>query len=195
VIQGFRFDFGRGGIVDGMIGVSEGIAAAFRRLLPGQRKTQRQNLALLIATMLGVRSANLMDLAAGLPRDVARIDMRFQWIWRVLMNPLIDPDAIMAPFAREVMERQAHAGQPIVLIMDQSKLSDRHHVLMLALRQGERALPVLWRVEATEGAIGFDVQKTLLVSRTRSSPLFATWSVANFWFKRDTSNFMIPVWF
>ena len=145
-----------------MIGVSEGIAAAFRRLLPGQRKTQRQNLALLIATMLGVRSANLMDLAAGLPRDVARIDMRFQWLWRVLMNPLIEPDAIMAPFAREVMERQAHSGQPIVLIMDQSKVSDRHHVLMLALRQGERALPVLWRVEATEGAIGFDVQKTLL---------------------------------
>jgi hypothetical protein len=46
--------------------------------------------------------------------------------------------------------------------LDQSKLSDRHQVLMLAVRYGERALPVLWRVEATEGAIGFAVQKALL---------------------------------
>jgi len=101
-----------------------------------------------------------MDLAAGLPRDADRIDMRYQWISRVLMNPLIDPDAVMAPFAREVLCRLAGEDQPLVLILDQSKLSDRHQVLMLAVRYGERALPVLWRVEA--GAIGFAVQKALL---------------------------------
>jgi hypothetical protein len=33
---------------------------------------------------------------------------------------------------------------------------------MLALRWGERALPVLWRVEETEGSIGFKTQKELL---------------------------------
>jgi hypothetical protein len=33
---------------------------------------------------------------------------------------------------------------------------------MLALRWGERALPVLWRVEETEGSIGFETQKDLL---------------------------------
>jgi hypothetical protein len=98
--------------------------------------------------MLDVRSANLMDLAAGLPRDADRIDMRYQWISRVLMNPLIDPDTVMSPFAREVLSRLASEDQPLVLIMDQSKLSDRHQVLMLAVRYGERALPVLWRVEA-----------------------------------------------
>jgi hypothetical protein len=43
------------------------------------------------------------------------------------------------------------------LIMDQSKLSDRHQVLMLAVRHGERALPLAWRVEATEGAIGLSI--------------------------------------
>lgn len=46
--------------------------------------------------------------------------------------------------------------------MDQSQFSDRHQVLMLALRFGERAVPLAWRVEATEGAIGFDPQKALL---------------------------------
>ena len=33
---------------------------------------------------------------------------------------------------------------------------------MLALRYGERALPLAWRVEATDGALGFDTQKALL---------------------------------
>jgi len=150
-------------IVSGIKAVAEGLVAEFKRLLPWQRKTQRDNLALLTATMLDVRSANLMDLAAALPREADRADMRYQWIARVLGNGLIDPDAVMEPFAREVLGRAASAdGQSIVLIMDQSKLSNRHQVLMLALRRGERALPLAWRVEATEGAIGFDVQRELL---------------------------------
>ena len=68
----------------------------------------------------------------------------------------------MAPFARQVLERQAGGGEPLALILDQSKISDRHQVLMLAVRFGERALPLAWRVEATEGAIGFETQKALL---------------------------------
>ena len=106
--------------MDSIRGLAEGVAGEFQRLLPRQRKTQRTNLSLLVATMLDVRSANLMDLAAGLPRDADRIDMRYQWISRVLMNPLIDPDAVMAPFAREVLCRLAGEDQPLVLILDQS---------------------------------------------------------------------------
>src|SRR4051794_12268112 len=105
----------------------------------------------LVATMLDVRSANLMDLAAGLPREADRTDMRYQWITRLLGNPLVVSDKIMEPFAREVLERAAVGGQPLVLILDQSKVSDRHQVLMLALRCGERALPLAWRVEETDG--------------------------------------------
>ena len=106
----------------------------FKRVLPRQRKTQRENLALLTATMLDVRSANLMDLAAALPREADRTDMRYQWFSRVLGNELIDPDAVMEPFARAVLAHASAEGGPVVLIMDQSKLSDRHQVLMLALR-------------------------------------------------------------
>jgi hypothetical protein len=75
---------------------------------------------------------------------------------------LVISDEIMEPFSREVLERAAAGGQPIVLILDQSKVSDRHQVLMLALRCGERALPLAWRVEETGGAIGFETQKALL---------------------------------
>jgi hypothetical protein len=48
--------------------LAEAISADMKARLPCQRKTQREKLALLIATMLDVRSANLMDLAASLPR-------------------------------------------------------------------------------------------------------------------------------
>ena len=79
--------------------------------------------------------------------------MRYQWITRLLGNPLVLSDEIMEPFAREVLEQAVTEGQPVVLILDQSKLSDRHQVLMLALRYGERALPLAWRVATTEGAL------------------------------------------
>ena len=56
---------------------AQGIGAVMQERLPRQRKTQRENLALLIATMLSERSANLMSLAAALPRPSDRIDMRY----------------------------------------------------------------------------------------------------------------------
>lgn len=148
--------------MSGIRAVAAGLIDELKRRLPQQRKTQRNNLALLVATMLEVRSANLMDLAASLPREADRTDMRYQWIARTLSNALIDPDAVMAPFATEVLERAAAEPDGIVLILDQSKLSERHQVLMLAVRHGERALPLAWRVEATAGAIGFARQKDLL---------------------------------
>ena len=129
----------------GITEIAESISSELKRRLPKQRK--RTKLALLVSTMLEVRSANLMDLAAGLPREADRTDMRYQWISRLLGNPLVISDAIMEPFSREVLERATADGQPLVLILDQSKVSDRHQVLMLALRHGERALPLAWRVE------------------------------------------------
>jgi hypothetical protein len=36
-------------------------------------------LAVLVATMLHVRSANLVEMAAGLPRESDRWDMGYQW--------------------------------------------------------------------------------------------------------------------
>jgi hypothetical protein len=142
--------------MNGIMGIADSINSELKRRLPNQRKTQRTKLALLVATMLDVRSANLMDLAAGLPREADRTDMRYQWITRLLGNPLVISDEIMEPFSREVLEQAAGNGAPLTLILDQSKMSDRHQVLMLALRCGERALPLAWRVEATDGAIGFE---------------------------------------
>src|SRR3954462_7623851 len=86
--------------MNGITEIADSINSELKRRLPKQRKTQRTKLAFLVATMLDVCSANLMDLAAGLPREADRTDMRYQWITRLLGNPLVVSDKIMEPFAR-----------------------------------------------------------------------------------------------
>ena len=113
---------------------AEGIRAELKERLPRQRKTQRDKLAVLVATMLHVRSANLVELAAGLPRESERWDMGYQWISRFLANDLVCCDTVMEPFAREILAGLGERGDPIPLILDQTKASDRHQVLMVSVR-------------------------------------------------------------
>jgi hypothetical protein len=146
----------------GIEAVAASISADLVRRLPRQNKKQREGLASLIATMLDVRSANLMDLSASLPRAAERIDMRYQWISRLLGNEHIDVDWVMAPFAREVLENASAGGRRLVLIIDQTQANDTQQAVVVAVRVGGRSLPIAWRVKETEGAIGFAEQKIAL---------------------------------
>lgn len=148
-----------------MGGVEKVAAAIGKELLarlPLQNKKQREALALLVATALQVRSVNLNELAAALPREAERLDMRYQWISRVLGNRLIRVDEVMAPFARDVLARSCAGGRAVVVMIDQSKVNDAHQMVMVSLRVGERALPLAWRMKKTQGAIGFREQKEAL---------------------------------
>src|SRR4051812_33203885 len=95
--------------------------------------------------MLDVRSANLMDLAASLPRAAERLDMRHQWISRLLGDERIEVEAVMAPYGREILAHLAANGRTVVLMIDQTRATERHQVVMVAARVGERALPLAWR--------------------------------------------------
>src|SRR5215217_2735268 len=150
------------------MGGVETVAAAVRAdlaaRLPSQNKKQREGLALLVATALDVRSVNLMELAAAVPRAAERLDMRYQWISRLLGNARIDVEAVMAPYAREVLARACVGSRALVVIIDQSKINDTHQMVMVSLRVGERALPLAWRVKKTHGAIGFREQRDALAT-------------------------------
>src|SRR3954470_19779222 len=122
--------------------VAAAIGADLAARLPRQNKKQREGLALLIATALDVRDVNLMELAAALPRAAERLDMRYPWISRLLANPLIDTDAVMAPFAREVLARAGAQACTPVLIIDQSQVNAARQMVMVSLRVGGRALPL-----------------------------------------------------
>ena len=146
----------------GILTAALAIGAELLARLPLQNKKQREGLALLIATALQVRGVNLNELAAALPREAERLDMRYQWISRLLGNKLIIVEDVMAPFAREVLARSAVGGLTIIVMIDQSKVNDAHQMLMVSLRVGERALPLAWRMKKTQGAMGFGEQKSVL---------------------------------
>src|SRR5215208_6517008 len=156
--------------MSGIEQLAEMITTDLEQRLPGQRKTQRDKLALLVATMLQVRSANLMDVAACLPRPAERLDSRYQWIKLFLANTHVVSDAVMAPSGREVLARLSAQGQTVVLLIDQTQVNERHQAVMVAVRLGGRALPLIWRVKETQGAIGFAEQRAALEAAARLLP-------------------------
>lgn len=133
-----------------------------RAHVPGYPVARGRGLATLVAVLLQVRSPNLNELAAGLPRAIGSAHDRYQYVERGLKNARIDVDGVMAPYAREVLAQAATGGRTLVLLMDQSPLNSGHEMLMVAVRLRGRAVPLAWRVKATEGGIGFEVQKKLL---------------------------------
>ena len=56
----------------GIEAIAASISADLVRRLQRQNKKQREGLALQVATRLDVRSANLVDLSASLPREAER---------------------------------------------------------------------------------------------------------------------------
>jgi hypothetical protein len=138
------------------------IEQGLRRVHPRLRKTVVKKLAPTIAAVIQTQTANTAQWAAVLPIQTERTDMRMQWIARLLANPLVDSEQIMEPFARHRLNEAAANGQVIVLSMDQSDLGDRFAILMLSVRVGDRALPLIWTVEAGAANLGFKAQRALL---------------------------------
>jgi hypothetical protein len=82
-------------------------------------------------------------------------------------------DAAVRP---QILARLTAGGDPIPLILDQNKASDRHQVLLLSVRWGERALPVAWRVEETDGALASPPRKTCSTQSSNGCPGTCAWS-------------------
>ncbi len=89
-------------------------------------------------------------------------DSRYRVINRWLQNPMIEPLGVMACFVGELIGKACRDEKTAVLMLNQSKIGDGFECLMVSLRLGERALPLVWRVMQTHGNIGFAEQKALL---------------------------------
>jgi hypothetical protein len=98
-----------------------------------------------------------MDLAAELLLETDRIDMRYQWISRLLSNDFIYPEKVMKPFIRQILK--SHPEKTIPLIIDQTQASKDFQILIASVRFGKRALPLAWCARKTQGNIGFEDQK------------------------------------
>jgi Transposase DDE domain len=135
-------------------------------------KPHIEGLADLSACALSCRNANTSEWKAMLPRK-SDDKSKERYISRFLSNKLILPIEVMKGFIPEIIEMLCANDQTIILMLDQSKISDGFECLMVSLRVGERAMPVAWKVIETKGAIGFDVQEPLLNSVYEMIPKFA----------------------
>jgi len=137
--------------------LAEEVSSGLRAVLPGINKNPLHKLSLCAAAVLEVQSCNTMDIAAVLPLETERIDMRYQWLSRFLSTDSIDNDEVMRPFIRQALETASASGETLILCIDQTQLADRFGILSLSLRFGGRALPLLWRVRKGKGNIGSDI--------------------------------------
>lgn len=145
-------------------GSLEAIGDDFAARHPLYHKSRARGLVLLAGVMLDVRSANMMELAAALPRAIGTAHDRYQYIERQLKNPKTDANATIRPYALDVIKRLSERDETVVFQLDQSHINDVSEVLMLSVRVRKRALPVAWVTRSTQGGIGFEVQKALLDS-------------------------------
>lgn len=68
----------------------------------------------------------------------------------------------MKAFSMPLIQAMTSKGEIIILLIDQTTAGNGDEVLMVSLRFGNRALPVLWHVEKTKGNIGFKAQTEML---------------------------------
>lgn len=136
----------------------------------GLHKPHVEGLADLVSCVLSCRSVNTAEWQAILPRKTGDLKSKERYINRFLSNPLINPIVIMGRFIPEIAEMAMANGKTIILMLDQSKISDNFECLMVSMRVGERAIPVAWKVKKTKGEIGFDEQEQLLNAVTKMMP-------------------------
>lgn len=142
--------------------LAEEVEQGLREVHPKLRKTVVGKLSLAVGAMLEGQTPNTVELANLLPLDTDRQDMREQWLRRLLKNPLLEREVVLAPWAREALAPAASSGQVVLLSMDQTDLGDRMAVLMVNVGIGERSLPLAWCAEAGAANIGFASQRRLL---------------------------------
>jgi hypothetical protein len=142
--------------------LAEKVKAGLQTALPKLRKTVVNKLALAVGAMIEAQTPNTIELANVLPLPTEQSAIREQWLRRLLKNPLLDSPVVLEPFARVALAEAAHNGQTVMLSLDQTDLSDRFAVLMLALQVGDRSLPLVWKVATGTANIGFAGQRVLL---------------------------------
>lgn len=132
-----------------------------RELRPTGRITQVRNLAWLIVGMLLSRSVHLSAVAAKLPFRVTLL-ATVQRLSRFLSNDALHVRSWYGSTAKRLLAEAAAHGS-VRLIIDGSKVSAHHQLLMVALAFRKRALPIAWTwVRGARGHSGALKQLALL---------------------------------
>ncbi len=126
------------------------------------RKTHMENLAVLTETVLNIRSVNTSEIAAAIPRNLDRQDMREQWVLRTLGNKKISCVDVIEPYIREIFEKISTNNKKIVICIDQTHINRYIELLVVGVHFLGRALPLICKASNNKGNIGFEEQAKLL---------------------------------
>lgn len=136
----------------------------FRRikeLLCMERITRVRNLVWLMVGLTLSRSVHLSQIAAKLPSQ-AKLLSKVQRLTRLLQNGAFQVRSWYRPLVQPLLAQVAKCG-PIRLILDASKVSAHHRLLLVGLAYRKRALPIAWTwVNSSQGHSSAIKQRALL---------------------------------
>lgn len=139
-------------------------------LVTGERVTRVRTLVWLMCGMVCSKSVHLTMIAQQIP-GIGKKLSKAQRLARWLDNRNVDVRAWYAPLAQGLLEA-AWRSQPLVrLVIDGTKVSQGHQLLMVALTYRRRSLPIAWTwVACRKGHSSGRVQRALLASVHRLLP-------------------------
>jgi hypothetical protein len=133
-----------------------------RQLRPGERITRLRSLATLISGILLAKSVHLAHIALHIPGRAKErsITRRLE---RLLDNRAVRVREYYQPIARAWLLSQARSTGQIRLILDTTKVSFSHQLLMVGVAFGRRAIPIAWSwLRCAKGHSSARVQLALL---------------------------------
>jgi hypothetical protein len=113
-----------------------------QQLRPGERRTRVRTWTWLLTGLYLSRCVHLSRIAAKIP-GAATLLSTTRRLSRLLDNAAVRVRPWYAPIVRTLLQRAARSGE-IRLLVDGSKVSGGHQLLIVSLAYGRRALPLVW---------------------------------------------------
>ena len=143
------------------------LSEALCPLIKDATKPQIANLALFVYGLILAGHVHLPKIALYLP-VAGNTGNALQRLERFLQNKAVLPTKWYEGVARGALT--TWRGTEIELILDQTDINDRFHLLFVAVAFRKRALPILWCLLPTKGCSGAAAQKKLLTKVAKLLP-------------------------
>jgi len=143
------------------------LSEALCPLIKDATKPQIANLALFVYGLILAGHVHLPKIALLLP-VAGKTGNALQRLERFLKNKAVLPTGWYTGVARGVLA--TWKGTEIELIMDQTDINDRFHLLFVAVAFRKRAVPILWCLLPGKGCSGAAAQKKLLAKVAKLLP-------------------------
>lgn len=135
-----------------------------QQLHPNERVTRLRGLAWLMAGILHAKSVQLAQIALAIPSQATERSI-VRRLERLLDNPALRVRPLYQPLARAWLHSQARSTGQIRLIIDATKVSFSHRLVMVALAFRRRAIPIAWTWQpGAKGHCSARVQLALLAA-------------------------------